>query len=766
MTDKLRPAHLDRKAIIYLRQSSPQQVLNCRESTQRQYALAERAGEFGWPPQRIQIIDEDLGRSGASAVWRSGFQILAKEVADGQVGAVFALEISRFARSSADWHQLLDLCGWSSTMIVDEQTVYDPRDPNDRLLLGLKGQMSEAERYWMHLRLDGGRMNKARRGEYVFTTPIGYVWNPDLRAFEQDPNERIRAAISLIFERFRIDGTAHGVLRYLVRHGVQLPRHPPGQVEVTWDQPGLGMIYRLLHSPLYAGAYVFGRRETRPVIREGRLVGVRQVAVEEASWKVFLKGRHEGYITWDEFMANQKRLDANCADYKRPRRRGAPRVGEALLQGLLLCGKCGLRMHVSYCGRDQTSRYQCQSCAIHGEDRTNCWSTAASDVDSAVVARFLTVADPPEVDLCLAVSREAERQSAELDRQWHHRLEQASYDARLAERRYLAVDPDNRTVARTLETRWEERLREKEEVERTYQQARRDRRIDLGPQDRARILQLAQNLRRVWQAETTTADQRKKLLRVLIQEIALSPLDGVGYGARIEILWETGAVERLEVRRPPRRFEVSEEARAAILADQMKGLTDREIAHALNTAGIDNGRQRPWDARLVERARERARIELPVDAVPPVRGARTNPEGLLSTRAMMDRFGVSLEVAYAWAERGLIERVRDPRRRRYWFRLDEEALARIAGDGGPHRGRPPAPHQRADGALSAQGVAARFGVSLDRVHRWTREHILTPLPRSKRREMLWFQLDEATINRIHKLVSARQAQPPQNPPAE
>jgi DNA invertase Pin-like site-specific DNA recombinase len=762
--DKLGSTHLERKAVVYLRQSTAQQLVNCRESTQRQYALAGRAGELGWPTQRIEVIDEDLGRSGTGTVWRTGFQLLARQIAEGSVGAVLALEVSRFARNSADWHQLLDLCGWSSTIIIDEQSIYDPRDPNDRLLLGLKGQMSEAERYWMRLRLQGGLLNKARRGEMRLPPPVGYTWDPVSKAFEMDADERIRGAVALIFERFNIDRSVRAVLRYLVRHHVTLPRRPPGSPAVLWDKPGAGALYRILNNPLYAGAYVYGRRETRPVIEQGRLVRSRQVFLPDTSWKICLRGNHPGYITWEQFMANKQRLDANRADYVMPNRRGAARKGTALLQGMVLCGRCGSRMHVSYSGRDQTSRYECQSAAVRGEDKANCWSVVAGPVDSAVVERFLRVADPPEVDLCLAVTREAERQAAELDRQWRHRLDQVAYEVRLAERRYLTVDPDNRTVARTLEARWEEKLREKEEVDRAYELVRRERRVDLGPREQARIVQLARNLRLVWNAPSTREDQRKNMLRILIQEVALSPFGPDGRGIHVEILWEAGAAEKFDIARPTLKFHVSETARMALKAGLDRGLTHEELARELNEEGVDSGRCRPWDSRLIGHALENEHIKRGPNAL--VTGARRRADGMLSARAVAERFGVTLQVVRGWADRQLICRAQDPASNRHWYRLDDAAINLIKGEGGPHYGRPQAPEQREDGAVSMRGIAARFGVSIDQARRWLRDGTLVPIARTGNRKQLWFLLDAEALCRIEEQLQTDRARRPEKPPVK
>lgn len=752
-SDKLQPFHRERKAIVYLRQSSQHQLVNNRESTQRQYALADRAADLGWPPQRVEVVDEDLGRSGTGTAWRTGFQLLAKEVAEGRVGAVLALEVSRFARSSTDWHQLLDLCGWASTVIVDEQAVYDPRDPNDRLLLGLKGQMSEAERYWMRLRLQGGKLSKARRGELRLHAPIGYVWDASSSRLEMDPDERVRDAIALVFERFRIDGSAHAVLRYLVRHALDLPHRPLGGA-VSWGRPRSGAIERLLHSPIHAGAYVLGRTESRPVVADGRLLGVRQVRTPTEAWKVCIHERHPGYISWDEYMSNQERLDQNRAHFQVPLRRGAARDGAALLQGIVLCGRCGARMQVNYKGRFQTARYTCPSHGRYGEASV-CWTIGAAAIDSAVVDRFLAVAIPPEVELSLAVAREAEGQAKDLERQWRHRLDQAGYEARIAERRYMAVDPDNRTVARTLERLWEEKLREKEAVEAAYERARQARKVDLGPADQARILDIARDLRKVWDAPSTTDDQRKNLLRVLIQEVAVSPVGDPRRATHIEILWETGAVERFDIPHRPGVYRLPAAAKAAIETLMREGLPDDEVARALNERGIASVTDRAWDARLVFQMRRRANLpRLGAEALPPI-GPRIRADGLYSARAVAERFNVPLRMIEKWQARGLLRPAEGGGgiAQRKWFHLDQATIEQIErGKDAPTPKREKEPHQRDDGLFSTRGVANRLGVAPHVVQVWTAAGLLDPVEGGGKGKSLWFRLDEDTIERLTPLV--------------
>ncbi len=522
MSEKILAAHRERRAVVYLRQSTLKQVHEHRESTNRQYALQGRATELGWPADRIDVVDEDLGQSRSSAQWRLGFQRLAEGVAHGRVGAVFALEMSRLARSSADWHRLLELCGLADVLIVDEQAVYTPRDYNDRLLLGLKGTMSEAEQYWMRLRLEGGRLSKARRGELYFHPPAGYQWDPNTSRFRLDPDESVQRAIRLVFERFRLDGSAYAVARYLARHGLRVPARMVPASEVSWVAPRESLLLHMLHNPIYAGAYVFGRSEERMGLAGGEVRRRLLRILAQPDWKVCFPDHHPAYITWEEYMANRRKLDDNRTYRPGGDRHGAAREGHALLQGLALCGRCGRRMSTRYRGEQGHGQYHCRPQALAGDV---CFSVAAEAIDEAVTELFLEAVQPPELELALAVTREAEQQAEQVDRQWKLRLERIRYEAQLAERRYKAVDPDNRVVARTLERDWEEKLREVAEPEREHGEVRRREKVELTEEDRARILSLARDLPAVWRAPTTTDAERKNLLRMLVHEVTMSPVD-------------------------------------------------------------------------------------------------------------------------------------------------------------------------------------------------------------------------------------------------
>ncbi|HEX5747207.1 MAG TPA: recombinase family protein [Archangium sp.] len=679
MSDKIQATHLERRAIVYLRQSTLKQVHEHRESTARQYALRQRAQELGWPAERIDVLDEDLGQSGAGTAWRAGFQRLAEDVAHGRVGVIFALKVSRLARSSADWQHLLDLCALADVLIADEQAVYTPRDYNDRLLLGLKGTMSEAEQYWMRLRLQGGKLSKARRGELFLVPPVGYQWDEATHKLRLDPDEQVQRAVRLVFERFRLDGSAYAVVRYFAQHGLKLPMHQLRGRQLHWGPPRHKGVLDMLHNPLYAGAYVYGRKEVRMALVQGELKQRHTTFLPRQDWKVCLRDHHPAYISWEEFMANQEKLQGNRTKHL-PHQHGAAREGAALLQGLVLCGRCGHRMSISYRGTLHRPYYECRSASVLVEGKQLCWMVAARGIDEAVARLFLEAVQPPEVELGLAVAREVERQAQQLHQQWKLRLERTRYEAQLAERRYKAVDPDNRVVARTLETEWNDKLRELQELESEYQQVLRRQKLELTEEDRRRILALSKDLPRVWDAPSTTNAERKNLLRILVQKVALSPTEMPKGMTRVQVVWVTGAVSDFTV---PRRtgFHTRKNPPEAIelisrLFKQKK--TDAQIVAELNQLGLRSGANIPWNKRTVARVRSRKGLRhLPMSVGTGQQPAR-RADGLYSVRGVAERFNVSEAIVRYWMKRGWLEPVEGGGRGHVcWFKLDRKALKRL-----------------------------------------------------------------------------------------
>lgn len=459
---KITPAHLAEIPIVYVRQSSPQQVLKNRESTERQYNFAEQAVAFGWPRDRVLTIDEDLGKSGRTVEGRSGFQRLVQEVTLGHVGMVLGLELSRLARSSKDWHAFFEMCGVFGTLIADEDGVYDANDPNDRLVLGMKGIMSEMELHVMRNRLDHGRRNKARRGELFYSVPRGYVLSPVGKP-EFDPDEQARSVMQLVFEKFDELGSAHGLFFWLVQHGIRLPIRPrtgPNKGNLEWRRPSESSVIQLLHNPFYAGAYSHGRRPLDPKRnysagkpRQGKWLPMDQ-------WEVLLRDHVPAYITWEQFLRNQERLKQNQT---RSDTRGAPRQGCALLPGLLICGRCGYRMQVAYRTKNHPY-YRCMHDHVTATDKT-CFGLAANELDELVSGQVLRALEPAALELSVKAQTDLRLERERLDKHWQQKLRRARYDVELAERRYQAVDPENRLVAASLERRWEDTLRQERELQ-------------------------------------------------------------------------------------------------------------------------------------------------------------------------------------------------------------------------------------------------------------------------------------------------------------
>jgi DNA invertase Pin-like site-specific DNA recombinase len=770
MSAKIRPEHLAKPALVYIRQSTLMQVHEHRESTERQYALVELAKRLGWDATQIEVIDEDLGHSGASAAQRKGFQRLIAEVGLGKVGAVLSLEVSRLARSSADWHRLLDLCALSDTLIIDDDGIYDANDFNDRLVLGMKGTMSDAERHSMRLRLQGGILHKAKKGQLVFPPPTGYVFDNGALVF--DPDEQVQKALRLLFERFRLEGSVTGTVRYFSSQGLLFPSrhaHQGASAEIRWNKLTVPRALSILRNPVYAGAYAWGRNRERRVLVEGEVRRKQEKLETREQWHAFLREAHPAYIPWEQHLENLRRIEDNAFKRAHVHGRGAPRNGEALLQGLVLCGKCGRRMRPVYPLAD----FPCYQCCrrIYGEG--NCWSTVARRIDAKVVETVLQAFAPPELDLSLAVLKEVERQATDVDRQWKLRLERARFEAQRAERQYNMVEPENRVVARTLETRWNQKLQELAQIEREYEEAKNTRKLTLSDKDRKKILALAGDLPKLWNAPTTTPADKKRILRLLIQEVVLSPVDVPQRSTRIGILWKTGATTELMTPRPSmdeaRRMPPEVIAEIRKLARQH--YSDPQIAQALNQRGFKSNKcskRGLFTQSSVATLRRRKGIRS--EWTPGVDSARVperDEQGLYSIRGLTAHFGVTAAMVLYWVRRGLITPVRSrtpmPRwtKQPFWFEMTPELealLAKARRQGyGPERqpglsGRPRPPARLPDGRYSTRGLIEKYGVTDAAVRYWIKEGILTP-ERDLPRGFFCFRLTPAVERRIQAALA-------------
>lgn len=580
---KIRPVHLERLAFVYVRQSTMQQVDRHSESTRLQYALVERAVALGWSPAQVVVIDEDLGRSATSAAGRPGFQRLVGEVGLDHVGIVLGIEISRLARSSRDWYQLLEVCALFSTLIADADGVYDPSAYNDRLLLGLKGTMSEAELHILKQRMLEGKRAKARRGELALPLPMGYVRRPSGEV-TKDPDERARAAIETVFAQFERCGTVHGVLRYLVAHDLRLPyRLTSGERagELEWRRPNLVTLSHMLHHPIYAGAYVYGRRATDARRQRPGHPGTGRVPVAPERWQVLLKDRLPAYIGWERYERNVRQLAANGA-----RGIGVARAGPSLLSGLLVCGRCGLRMATQYTNNGRGLRYFCSRAAtLYGAP--SCQAFAGAPLDAAVRRAVLEALQPAALEISLKVAEDLEAERTRERAQWQRRLEGADYEAHCAERRYRAVEPENRLVARTLEREWEAALAARTELAREHERWLAQAPAALSGEEREAIRRLAADIPALWDAPSTTPAERQEIVRQLVERIVVTVVDE---DERLvaDVHWAGGHRSVLAIARPVARFDrLSYYPQLCARLRELHGqrLTFGAIAERLNAEG-------------------------------------------------------------------------------------------------------------------------------------------------------------------------------------
>jgi len=591
----------ERLAYVYVRQSTLWQVSEHQESTERQYRLQERARELGWPPTTIAVIDEDQGRSGSSATARTGFQRLVSEVSLGQVGIVLMLEASRLARNSSDWHRLIELCGLSHTLLADEGAIYDPRDPNDRLLLGVKGTLSEAELFTLRTRLYEGRWNKARKGLLAFCLPVGFV-PASHGTWDLDPDQQVRERLSYLFAAFRRLGVARQVVREFKHQGLDLPTRAVRKGEygtLQWKVPTLSAVVRILENPAYAGAYVYGRWEYLAEQRSPKTGKAKARVRPRAQWPVLIQEHHPAYVSWEEFMQTQDQLRQN---WQRDGNRGVAREGAALLQGMVWCGYCGRKMGVQHPSTQEkrSPAYLCQLGHQQDGEDSICQSMTARPVDAAVAQAFLEAVSPLGIEVAVEVLEHAEQQLMAQRRQWELQLEQARYEARLAQRQYEAVDPDHRLVAAELERRWNTQLTRVAELEHAYAKAEQEARWTLTVEERAAMQTLAQDLATLWHAETTTQAERKQLLRLAIESVHLDGVSRSGW-IEVQIRWRSGVVTRLEAPRvKPGEGSLKTPAQAVARIHELAATSSyAEIADVLNTAGWRTAFGRPFTSQHV-----------------------------------------------------------------------------------------------------------------------------------------------------------------------
>ena len=652
--ERITTAHRAKLAYVYVRQSSPGQVRHHQESTELQYRLVERAALFGWPRERVHVIDDDLGKSGTSSRDRHGFQTLIAEVGLGKAGLVMSLDASRLARNNRDWHQLLELCSLFGVLIADGERLYDPAAYHDRLLLGLSGIMSEAELHQIKIRLHQGERQKAARGELRLPLPAGLIHNRD-GSVTFNPDEEVQERLRLVFAKFRELRSAKAVMRYLRRGNLLLPVRPlhgPAPHDVVWQPADSARVTHILKNPAYAGAYVYGRRRPDPLRRQPGSDRIGTVAVAPEDWSICLKDAHPAYLDWDEFMANRRQLADNVGRYDAGRP-GAPRKGSALLQGIVSCGRCARRMCLRYSGPN--GDYPVYVCVADSssEGRPRCQEVRALAVDAEVERLILTALTPDRIALAVAALGEIEQETRAMERQWSLKRERARYDAERARRQYDAVEPENRLVARSLERVWEERLRRADQIEQEYNAWRREQAVSISESDRQEILALGEDLPRLWHAATTRSADRKQIVRLVIKEVTLDQKRRRGY-VWIRVIWQTGAASEHWLQRCVQSYaQHADQDRLRQRIAELNGLQkmDGEIAAILNEEALRTAHGPPFSGNMIHCLRKRWRIP-----TVKINGKTANPpqwpDGSYSVQGAAAAIGITPQVIFDWLRRG------------------------------------------------------------------------------------------------------------------
>lgn len=639
---KITPDHLQRAAYLYSRQSTLRQVMENTESTQRQYALRERALALGWPAEHIRVIDSDLGKSGAERD-RAGFQLLVTDVSLGRAGIVMGLEVSRLARNSMDWHRLLELCALSETLILDEDGLYDPAHFNDRLLLGMKGTLSEAELHVLRARLQGGIRNKARRGELRMALPVGFIYQGAGQAV-LDPDQQVQGAVQLVFKTFARTGSASATVKWFRQRDLLFPRRPrhgPHQGELLWGELSHSRVLHLLHNPRYAGAFVFGRTRTRKTL-EGRTT-IRLLPREQ--WDVVRPESHAGYISWETFEANQHQLRENAKAHS-VERQSPPREGPALLQGIVLCGLCGDRMTVRYktISGKLSPYYVCQLRGIRTAEPI-CQHVPGAALDAAVGHLLLETMTPMELDVALAVEQEVQARMEEANVLRYQHVERSRYEVDLARRRYLKVDPDNRLVAASLEADWHEKLRALQNAQETYDQHRQSDQRVLEESQKADIRSLAGDFPKLWRDAKVSHRDRKRLVRLLLEDVTLIK----GQQLSAQVRFKGGAHRTLKLTRPRSAWQLRQTSTPVI--EQIDRLldshTDGAIARELQAQGFASGTGSPFTPRIVAKLRRAYGLKSRYD--------RLREAGMLTVREVADQMGVSVCTTKIWRQIGRLQ---------------------------------------------------------------------------------------------------------------
>ena len=658
---KVTAEHLKKTAYLYIRQSTLRQVFENTESTQRQYALRQRATVLGWPADRIEIIDCDQGQSGASTAEREGFQKLVVEVGLGKAGIVMGLEVSRLARNCADWHRLLEICALSGTLILDEDGLYDPGHFNDRLLLGLKGTMSEAELHVLKVRLRGGILSKAQRGELKMPLPVGLAYDPAQRVV-LDPDQQVQNTLRYFFETFRRTGAAWATVQAFGKEGLKFPRRgPAGCGELIWQTLRHTIALNTLHNPRYAGAFCFGRTRSWKDA-QGRW---RFASLPRDQWHILIKDLHPGYISWEEFEENQKRLQHNRQARVIEHQSGPAREGPALLQGLVICGKCGRAMTLRYHRRGGrlSPNYICQKQYIE-QCRPVCQDVPGAVVDDALSALILESVSPLALEVALNVQEELQKRLAESDRLRRQYVERAQYEAEQARIRYMRVDPSNRLVADTLEALWNDKLRQLEQAREDYEKQRESGERTISQEQKAQILALAEDFPRLWKDTATSDRDRKRMARLVLEDVTLNRDQTL---ITVQVRFKGGATKVLSLPTPPKVWQLRK-TKAEIVAEidrLLEQYTDSEIAAELNKKGWRSSANQPFSAWIILRLRTSHKLSN--------RTQRLRTKGLLNAREIAALIASKPHLVDYWRQQGLLKGIRLNDKNEYLYERPEMA---------------------------------------------------------------------------------------------
>jgi len=598
---------------------------------------------MGWPIERVIVIDSDLGKSGASSIDRKGFQKLVGEVGMGRAGIVLGLEVSRLARNSTDWHRLLEICALTDTLILDEDGVYNPSDFNDRLLLGLKGTMSEAELHVMRARLRGGILNQARRGALRVPLPGGLVYDPDGNVV-LDPDAQVRQSFEHLFETFERTGSASATVKHFREQGLRFPRRPrfgPHKGELVWELLRHSRVLRVLHNPRYAGAFCFGRTQTRKRVNGG--VEIKSLPRDE--WTVLLVDAHPGYIAWDQFEANLRRLRDNAQANGSDRRKSPPREGPGLIQGLVVCGRCGNRMTVRYHSRrgKQWPEYVCQREGIDTA-APKCQTIPGAGIDRIVGELLVETVTPVTLEVALKVQAELDSQLHEADALRRQRVERVRQEADLARRRFMEVDPGNRLVVDVLEAEWNEKLRGLHDAQEEFEQRRKEDQQQIGDEQRAQIYALATDFPRLWNDPKTPQRERKRMLRLLIEDVTLTK----DYKITVDVRFRGGATRSLSLPIPPTAWELRQTSKQVVaeIDTLLDDYTEATIASILNDRGHVSGEGKRFHGRMVSCLRRQYDLKNRYD--------RLRDTGLITLEEIADLLGVVTQTVKIWRSHGLL----------------------------------------------------------------------------------------------------------------